>query len=67
MSKSLICAACLVLLKPIVYGLPTEEDFNDPNFYSGGCMIMPNSPDYICPSCGAEFDTQGVKVSDEQL
>ena len=49
------CPNCGQPALPIVYGLPREEDVNDPNFYSGGCIIMPNQPNWACAECEIEF------------
>jgi hypothetical protein len=50
------CPRCGNPALSITYGLPTEEDFNDPSFYSGGCIIMPDQPDWACPDCEIEFE-----------
>lgn len=49
------CPNCDKPALPIVYGLPREEDFNDPDFYSGGCIIMPDQPNWACLECEIEF------------
>jgi hypothetical protein len=49
------CPTCGNPALPITYGLPTEEDFNNPSFYSGGCIVMPNQPQWACPKCEIEF------------
>jgi len=49
------CPKCGNQAIPITYGLPTEEDFNDPSFYSGGCIIMPDQPEWACTDCEIEF------------
>jgi O-acetyl-ADP-ribose deacetylase (regulator of RNase III) len=49
------CPNCGKPALPITYGLPTERDFMDPNFYSGGCIIWEESPDWACRACEAEF------------
>jgi len=49
------CPNCGKPSLPIIYGLPTEEDFNTPNFYSGGCIIMPDQANWACPDCEIEF------------
>lgn len=50
-----LCPECGGVAVPIIYGLPTAEDFNDPTFYSGGCIIMPDQPNWACPDCEIEF------------
>lgn len=49
------CPKCGQPALPITYGLPTERDFMDPNFYSGGCIIREDNPEWACRSCGVEF------------
>lgn len=44
------CPRCCDLIKPIVYGLPGPELMNNPNVVLGGCIIMPDQPDFAC-SC----------------
>jgi hypothetical protein len=46
----------------IVYGLPTRvtmEDLYAGKVALGGCMISPDSPDYVCDSCGHEWRGPG--------
>jgi len=40
---------------PITYGLPSGHDFMDPNFYSGGCIIKEDNPEWACRACEVEF------------
>lgn len=49
------CPTCGQQALPITYGLPLEEDLNDPNFYSGGCIITEDQPNWACRECGIEF------------
>ena len=49
------CPKCGKPALPIAYGLPTERDLMDPNFYSGGCIIMDDNPNWACRACGVEF------------
>jgi O-acetyl-ADP-ribose deacetylase len=49
------CPKCGQPALPITYGLPTERDFKDPNFYSGGCIIWEDNPEWACRACEVEF------------
>lgn len=49
------CPKCGKPAMPITYGLPTQRDLMDPNFYSGGCIIMDGNPEWACRACGVEF------------
>jgi hypothetical protein len=49
------CPSCGQKMLPITYGLPTQEDFEDPSFYSGGCVIMEDNPEWGCRGCGREI------------
>jgi hypothetical protein len=49
------CPNCASPAMPITYGLPTERDYMDPNFYSGGCIVGDENPDWACRACGVEF------------
>lgn len=67
MNRILYCMKCLMALQPIVYGMPTKEALDDPNFFSGGCSIVigENTPQFICPQCRREFDYEGVAIDAE--
>jgi hypothetical protein len=54
-SKSITCEKCKGKVLPITYGLPLEEDYNNPDFISGGCVIMEDSPTHQCVDCGSQF------------
>jgi hypothetical protein len=55
------CAKCFGPVIPVTYGLPTEEAVNDPNFYSGGCMIEIGQEDkYFCRNCNQELGMNEV-------
>jgi O-acetyl-ADP-ribose deacetylase (regulator of RNase III) len=49
------CPKCNQPALPITYGLPTPEDFADPDFYSGGCIVEPGKPSWVCRQCAIEF------------
>jgi O-acetyl-ADP-ribose deacetylase (regulator of RNase III) len=49
------CPKCGKPALPITYGLPSGRDFMDPNFYSGGCIIRDENPDWACRACEVEF------------
>jgi len=45
---------------PIIYGMPTEETFNEADagkFVLGGCCINEESPEWHCTDCLCEFST----------
>ena len=49
------CPKCSKKALEITYGMPTEELLEDPNFYSGGCIIGPGQPNWACRDCEIEF------------
>ena len=49
------CPQCGNPAIPITYGLTAGHDFQDPNFYSGGCIVREDSPDWACRACEVEF------------
>jgi O-acetyl-ADP-ribose deacetylase (regulator of RNase III) len=49
------CPKCGNPALPISYGLPSGHDFMDPNFYSGGCIIRDENPNWACRGCEVEF------------
>jgi O-acetyl-ADP-ribose deacetylase (regulator of RNase III) len=49
------CPKCSKKALEISYGMPTEELLDDPNFYSGGCIIGPGQPNWACRDCEIEF------------
>ena len=49
------CPQCSSPAIPITYGLPTQADFEDPTFYSGGCIVIEGQPNWACRECGIEF------------
>lgn len=49
------CPQCGNPALPITYGLPSGHDFEDPNFYSGGCIVRDENPDWACRACEVEF------------
>jgi hypothetical protein len=54
-SKNISCPQCGGVVTPIIYGLPTQQDIEDPGFYSGGCIILPENPEWACLECEIEF------------
>jgi O-acetyl-ADP-ribose deacetylase (regulator of RNase III) len=49
------CPKCQKEAVKIIYGLPREEDFEDPEFYSGGCIVGASNPSWACGKCEIEF------------
>lgn len=49
------CPKCGNPALPSTYGMPTEEDLSDPNFYSGGCIVGPGQANWACADCEIEF------------
>lgn len=52
------CPACgMPGARPIVYGLPSPDLFEDPEGELGGCMITPDDPAFRCRNldCGHAF------------
>lgn len=49
------CPKCTQPAVSITYGLPNSNDFNDPSFYSGGCIVMPGKSNWACRECKIEF------------
>jgi O-acetyl-ADP-ribose deacetylase (regulator of RNase III) len=49
------CPQCGNPALPITYGLPSGRDFMNPNFYSGGCIVSDENPDWACRACEVEF------------
>ena len=41
-------------IKDIIYGLPSP-DFDYSKYISGGCCVMPDSPQWHCDNCFAKF------------
>ena len=41
-------------IKEIVYGMP-RVDFDYSRYISGGCVVMPDSPQWHCDNCFAKF------------
>lgn len=50
-----LCPKCGDPALPIIYGLPTPSALDDPEFYSGGCMVGPENPEWACRDCEIEF------------
>lgn len=38
-------------IKPIVYGYPSSEMFDDPRIALGGCVIFEDSLAFVCDTC----------------
>ncbi len=58
MSENPKCVSCGSELIPIVYGLPSPEDFDkeeEGKFILGGCIVSDDDPHWTCPSCGKQF------------
>lgn len=49
------CPQCGNPAMPITYGPPSGHDFQEPNFYSGGCIVSDENPDWACRACEVEF------------
>lgn len=55
------CRTCFGQVIPVTYGLPTEEAANDPNFYSGGCLVeIGEDAKYFCRNCDRELTLSEV-------
>lgn len=46
------CPDCKSQLKPIVYGLVTEESVKNGEVIVGGCLVDGNEPHFGCSNCG---------------
>jgi O-acetyl-ADP-ribose deacetylase (regulator of RNase III) len=49
------CPKCEKPALQITYGMPSGDDWDDPNIYSGGCIIGFGQPNWACPDCEIEF------------
>jgi hypothetical protein len=54
----LVCPRCGAAIEPvpIAYGYPTQETFEAADrgeVRLGGCIVEPESPDFVCPACDA--------------
>lgn len=49
------CPNCGAPALAITYGLPTPQAIDDPTFYSGGCLMDVNNPNWACRECELEF------------
>lgn len=64
-SKNVRCIRCKGKTLPIIYGLPLEEDYMNPNIILGGCIIHSDSKDYQCLECGLGFN-KGDKYTNSE-
>lgn len=46
------CSICFHQLKPIVYGLPSEQDLDNNRISLGGCIVSYGDPEVTCSNCG---------------
>lgn len=46
------CSICFHPLKPIVYGLPSEQDLDNDRISLGGCIVSYGDPEVTCSNCG---------------
>ena len=49
------CPKCGEQLREIIYGMATEDMFNNPNYVLGGCIIEEDAADYHCLTCDKDF------------
>lgn len=52
------CPFCRSRIVDIIYGEPTKEDIKaaeKDESRLGGCLMEPNSPDWQCIKCNAQF------------
>lgn len=49
------CPKCGELALAISHGMPSGDELDDPNFYSGGCMVSPGQSNWACRDCEIEF------------
>jgi len=46
------CPSCgSANVKPIVYGLPDSQMYDDSTIVLGGCVIVEESPAFVCAEC----------------
>lgn len=50
------CEDCGAQMKRIIYGLPSRELFENPNFIIGGCLMSEENPRWACVACPDEED-----------
>ena len=51
------CEPCGVQMVPIIYGLPSPDDFEKEQqgeFVLGGCVVYGDDPQWACPTCGKQ-------------
>ena len=60
MAKDKLCPKCHKVMSEAFYGMPTEEDFNNPKYIIMGCLIDENMLQYRCPECGYEIYSENL-------
>lgn len=59
MSRSKKCPECSKPMARAVYGMPSQEDFENPNLIIMGCLMDEETLEFGCKSCGFEIYSSG--------
>lgn len=66
MAKNKKCPECKEPMAEAIYGMPSPEDFDNPNFIIMGCLIDEDMLEFACKKCGVEIYSSG-RVDNQML
>jgi ADP-ribosyl-[dinitrogen reductase] hydrolase len=59
MTKTKNCPECKTPMAEAIYGMPTQEDFENPNYIIMGCLVDEDMMRFGCRECGFEIYSSG--------
>jgi hypothetical protein len=60
MSKSKNCPICATEMRPALYGMPNQDDFESGKYLIMGCLMDEDPVRFGCPNCGSQVLASGV-------
>ena len=60
MAKTKNCPECKAPMAEAIYGMPSQEDFENPNYIIMGCLMDEDMLRYACRECGVRIYSSGL-------